>query len=258
MEIVGNYANRTLYLILAPKSRAKVRACGRIRKPPGSLLLTVQMRRFWCYSYLMFIGVCVPCRFRVLLLGIYMLAVADRLPRLGKRELIFLLSFTCNYVVSVMRGSFSSWDGLCYFILTLPVPSIYLFCIGHMTKLASMTIYEQNIILFRLVEFLFRLHGLLFRFLEILFRLPELLFRFLDILFRLDGLLIRFLEILFRLHGLLIRFLEILFRLHGLLIRFHEILVCLHGLLIRFQRSYFVCTDYKSVFTRSYSVCTGN
>ena len=28
----------------------------------------------------------------------------DRLPRLGKRELIFLLSFTCNYVVSVRIG----------------------------------------------------------------------------------------------------------------------------------------------------------
>ena len=30
--------------------------------------------------------------------------MADRLPRLGKRELIFLQSFTCNYVVSVRRG----------------------------------------------------------------------------------------------------------------------------------------------------------
>ena len=28
----------------------------------------------------------------------------DRLPRLGKRELICLLLFTCNYVVSVWRG----------------------------------------------------------------------------------------------------------------------------------------------------------
>ena len=29
---------------------------------------------------------------------------AERLPRLGKRELFFLQSFTCNYVVSVSRG----------------------------------------------------------------------------------------------------------------------------------------------------------
>ena len=28
----------------------------------------------------------------------------DQLPRLGKRELICLLSFTCNYVVSDRRG----------------------------------------------------------------------------------------------------------------------------------------------------------
>ena len=28
------------------------------------------------------------------------LAVADQLPLLGKKELIYLLSFTCNYVVS--------------------------------------------------------------------------------------------------------------------------------------------------------------
>ena len=28
----------------------------------------------------------------------------DQLPRLGKRELICLLSFTCNYVVFVWRG----------------------------------------------------------------------------------------------------------------------------------------------------------
>ena len=34
----------------------------------------------------------------------YMQAVADQLPQLGKRELICLLSFTCNYVVSVLRG----------------------------------------------------------------------------------------------------------------------------------------------------------
>ena len=33
-----------------------------------------------------------------------MLAVADQLSRLGKRELLCLLSFTCNYVVSVLRG----------------------------------------------------------------------------------------------------------------------------------------------------------
>ena len=42
--------------------------------------------------------------FCILLLVIHMLAVADQLPRFGKRELICRLWFPCNYVVSVWRG----------------------------------------------------------------------------------------------------------------------------------------------------------
>ena len=33
----------------------------------------------------------------------------DQLPRYGKRELICLQLFTCNYVVSVWRGFFFLW-----------------------------------------------------------------------------------------------------------------------------------------------------
>ena len=41
-----------------------------------------------------------------------------RLPRLGKRELICLLSFTCNYVVFVWRGFLFLWVlGMGYVIL---------------------------------------------------------------------------------------------------------------------------------------------
>ena len=50
-----------------------------------------------------------------------------RLPQLGKRELLSLLSFTCNYVVSVQMGfllSLGAWDRLHYFIVSLPWPSI--------------------------------------------------------------------------------------------------------------------------------------
>ena len=62
----------------------------------------------------------------------------DQLPRLG-RGLICLLSFTCNYVVSVRRVflflmdmmmmmmTIGSWDGPLYFIVALPRPSIYNF-----------------------------------------------------------------------------------------------------------------------------------
>ena len=48
--------------------------------------------------------------------------VVDQLPRLGKRELICLLLFTCNYVVSVCP--LCAWDGLRYFIVALPEPSM--------------------------------------------------------------------------------------------------------------------------------------
>ena len=42
----------------------------------------------------------------------------DQLPRLGKRELICLLSFTCNYVVFVWRGFLFLWVlGIGYVIL---------------------------------------------------------------------------------------------------------------------------------------------
>ena len=54
-----------------------------------------------------------------------------QLPRLGKRELICLLLFNCNYVVSDGEVSSSSgwlglggWDGLHYIIVALPEPSI--------------------------------------------------------------------------------------------------------------------------------------
>ena len=53
----------------------------------------------------------------------------DQLPRLGKRELICLLLFTW---VSVWRGflrevPLGAWDGLRYFIVALPEPSINYF-----------------------------------------------------------------------------------------------------------------------------------
>ena len=63
----------------------------------------------------------------ILLLFIYMLTVVDQLPRLGKRELIFLLLFTCGYVVSVLERfplPLGAWDGLSYFIVALHEPSI--------------------------------------------------------------------------------------------------------------------------------------
>ena len=55
----------------------------------------------------------------------------DQLPRLGKRELICLLLFTCNYVVSVQRGVlFLCVLGMGYVILlwhSLSLPYNYFF-----------------------------------------------------------------------------------------------------------------------------------
>ena len=60
----------------------------------------------------------------------------DQLPRLGKRELICLLLFTCNYVVSVWRGFPFLWAlGMSYVILlrhSLSLPYIlFTFLVMH-------------------------------------------------------------------------------------------------------------------------------
>ena len=55
----------------------------------------------------------------------------DQLPRLGKRELICVLLFTCNYVVSVWRCFFFLWVlGMGYVIFlwdSLSLPYNYLY-----------------------------------------------------------------------------------------------------------------------------------
>ena len=49
------------------------------------------------------------------------------IPEIGEERAIFLLSFTCNYVVSVRSGflfPIGAWDRLRHFIVALPGPSI--------------------------------------------------------------------------------------------------------------------------------------
>ena len=62
----------------------------------------------------------------------------DQLPRLGKRELICLLLFTCNYVVSVWRGFLFLWVlGMDYVILlwhSLSLHIIILNCCEYPSK----------------------------------------------------------------------------------------------------------------------------
>ena len=55
----------------------------------------------------------------------------DQLPRLGKRELICLLLFTCNYVVSVWRGFLFLWGlGIVYVILLWHSLSLHIIILG--------------------------------------------------------------------------------------------------------------------------------
>ena len=62
----------------------------------------------------------------------------DQLTRLGKRELICLLLFTCNYLVSVWRGFLFLWVlGMGYVILlwhSLSLPLIILRTVEDVLK----------------------------------------------------------------------------------------------------------------------------
>ena len=51
----------------------------------------------------MLFGVGILCCVSWSIVRYLLYAVADQLPWLGKRELVFLLLFTCNFVVSVRR-----------------------------------------------------------------------------------------------------------------------------------------------------------
>ena len=68
-----------------------------------SLLLTVLI---WCNSYFMLTGVGVSCRFSYSIVS-YLYVSCSGCGR--QRELMFLLSFTCNYVVSAIRKGSSSY-----------------------------------------------------------------------------------------------------------------------------------------------------
>ena len=69
----------------------------------------------------------------------------DQLPRLGKRELICLLSFTCNYVVFVWRGFLFLWVlGMGYVILlwhslSLPYNYFTVFSTGSFCQVDRVT-----------------------------------------------------------------------------------------------------------------------
>ena len=69
----------------------------------------------------MFVFTAMSPRFRVLLLVIYMLAVADQSPR---EHIFSAFAYLCGFCNEWFPLPLGAWDGLCYFIVTLPWPSI--------------------------------------------------------------------------------------------------------------------------------------
>ena len=78
----------------------------------------------------------------------------DQLPRLGKKELICLLLFTCNYVVSVWIGSLFLWMlGMGYVIFlwhSLSLPYNYFFITPVAILAATVCIFSYSF--FRIVH----------------------------------------------------------------------------------------------------------
>ena len=72
----------------------------------------------------------------------------DQLFRLGKRELICLLLFTCNSICGFCSERFplplGAWDGLRYFIMALPEPSI-IFLKTYALRLTLLYVYPQHL-----------------------------------------------------------------------------------------------------------------
>ena len=84
----------------------------------------------------------------------------DQLPRLGKRDLICLLSFTCNYVVFVWRGFLFLWVlGMGYVILlwhSLSLPYNYfsrILVVPNQTVILDTKIQIQSILMLIELEF---------------------------------------------------------------------------------------------------------
>ena len=78
-------------------------------------------------TFIMLFGLGVSCRILYSFVSYLYVSRADHLSRLGKRELICLLLFSCNYVVFGSERfplPLGAWDGLRYFIVVLPGPSI--------------------------------------------------------------------------------------------------------------------------------------
>ena len=81
-----------------------------VLKPPGSLLATVRSKAVVLVLFLLNVfGVGVACRFLYSFVVYLNVRGSGSIFSVGKRELICLLLFTCNYVVSVRREFLFLW-----------------------------------------------------------------------------------------------------------------------------------------------------
>ena len=85
-----------------------------------------------------------------------------QLPRLGKRELICLLVFTCNNVVSVWRGFLFLWVlGMGYVIIlwhSLSLPYNYLLFKENILDIEQIVLVRLEIILCVTMKYIFSLN----------------------------------------------------------------------------------------------------
>ena len=100
----------------------------------------------------------------------------DQLPRMGKRELICLLSFTCNYVVFVWRGFLFLWVlGMGYVILlwhslslpynyfatkSLPLIDVRIFVLLHILRMHghNLTKFSKHIFIDKIYNEIIKHH----------------------------------------------------------------------------------------------------
>ena len=90
-----------------------------VLKPPGSLLATDRSKAVVLVKFLLNVsGVGVLCRNLYSCVVYLYVSGSGSITSVGKRELICLLLFACNYVVSVWRGFLFLWVlGMGYVIL---------------------------------------------------------------------------------------------------------------------------------------------
>ena len=110
----------TIWILARSDTNQAVQPLNMLEAGNFEFRLTVRRQWFWCGSYFMLIRVGISCFFLYSIASYLLHAVVDQLPRLGKRELVFLLLFTCSFVVSV--------SGRFLFLLVLGVRCAFLLC----------------------------------------------------------------------------------------------------------------------------------